>query len=280
LSPVFTAYDDPNKTIDRFLVSENAPVIDLKNFRQVRHRIWLLEDATKIAAVQQAMKDMELFIADGHHRYTTALKYLEEQKLQNPDLPPDAPVNFIMMMFVNLFDENLTILPVHRLIKSNVEVEEDSFLNSLENDFLIEPYPDGQDINSCMDGGGSDYYHFGLILPQNKFFSLTLKDSQGNRVLRKTSGELDVTVLQTRIMEKILGIPHIDKEKKHVLFTPDASAAWSGVQENRYRMAFLVNPTRVEEVKAVAGAGGRMPQKSTFFYPKPLCGLVMHKFGE
>ncbi len=91
---------------------------------------------------------------------------------------------------------------------------------------------------------------------------------------------MDVSVLHTRIIEEVLGVPAVDKEKKHILFTPDAVDAWEGVQEGRYRMAFLVNPTRVEEVKAIAGAGGRMPQKSTYFYPKPLCGLVMNKLDQ
>jgi uncharacterized protein (DUF1015 family) len=282
LSPVFAVYDDPHKTIDRFLETEKTPVIDLKNSHQIRHSIWLLEDPQRIYEVQRAIRDMELFIADGHHRYTTALKYLDEQKRQNPDLPSDAPVNFIMMMFVNLFDENLTILPVHRLIKPNIEVDEESFLHSLENDFFIKPFHGSppEDLTRHIADGRSDYYHFGLILPGNKFFILTRKDTEGNKTLKKTIGELDVTVLHTGIMEKILRIPPTDPEKKHVLFTPDAATAWAGVQENRYRMAFLVNPTRVEEVKAVASAGGRMPQKSTFFYPKPLSGLVMHKFDD
>jgi uncharacterized protein (DUF1015 family) len=282
LSPVFAAYDDPHKTIDQFLGTDKAPVFDLMDSQQQRHRIYLLEDPQKIAGIQQAMRQMELFIADGHHRYTTALNYLEEQKRQNPDLSPDAPVNFIMMMFVNLFDENLTILPVHRLIKHNIEVEKDFLLRSLENDFLIESFHDHspENLSRCVSNGGGDYYHFGLILPGNKFFVLTLKDSEGNRVLREKIGELDVTVLHTRIVERILGIPPTDPEKEHVLFTPDVAAAWKGVQESRYRMALLVNPTRVEDVKAVACAGGRMPQKSTYFFPKPLCGLVMHKFDE
>ena len=280
LSPVFSAYDDPDKTIDRFLKVDKEPVIDISDSHRHRHRIWLLDDLEQIAGIQQAISSMELFIADGHHRYTTALNYLEEQKI--PPLSPDAPANFNMMMLVNLFDENLVILPVHRLIKPNVVVEEGDFLRRLENDFIIEPVSDSlpENLTDSITGGGRDYYQYGLILPENKVFTLTLKSNDGTRISKNTAGELDVAILHKRIMENVLDIPASDTEKKHVLFTPDAKSAWDGVQEGLYRMAFLVNPTRVEEVKRVAGAGGRMPQKSTYFFPKPLCGLVMNKFDE
>lgn len=284
LSPVFAIYDDPDRKIDRFLTTEKSPEIDFADPDGIRHRLWTLNDSEKIAGIQQAIKGKETFIADGHHRYTTALRYLDEQKRETPNLSPDDSVNFIMMMFVNLHNESLVILPFHRLIQLSTDIEETSFMERLENEFLIESFS----TNDCsikkysgrIAEGKKEYHRFGLILPGNRLFVLTLKDTKGNPLSKAITGELDVKILHMRIMENILGIPSGDPEKKHVHYTSHADVAWNDVQENRYRMAFLLNPTRVEEVEAVVSARGRMPQKSTFFYPKLLSGLVMHKIDE
>jgi len=288
-SPIFGLYTDPERQIDHLLLSavQSTPGnFDFTDEQGLGHKLWVITDPALVEQVQQLMQEQRIFIADGHHRYETALNYAQ----QNPGNPA---AGYIMMTLVNLYDPGLVILPTHRLVvESNVDKQQ--LLANLQADFVVEKVTatDVGQVTELMNslaefagnGGTAHRQVFGLYVGENVYYTLTLRDeeiinckmpSERSTAWRR----LDVSILQKLILENQLGIDMQAVAAGDVLkYTRDAREAVQVVDQGECQMSFLMNPTLIAEVTEVATNGEKMPQKSTFFYPKLITGLVINKF--
>lgn len=247
----------------------------------VKSSLWKITDPEAIQSIEESLKNEPILIADGHHRYAAALAYRDEMRLKADACDPDAPYEFVMMTLVSLEDSGLVVLPTHRLVGNIENFDADSFLARLAEYFDIEDAP----ADGLMEAveRSSSRHAFGLYLGGGRSCVITLKpdirpedviDTPGSDALKR----LDVSVLHSLVLEKLLGIGARNLSAQSNLAYKRAPAeALRLVDEGEYQMAFLMNPTKVEEVKEVAAAGDKMPQKSTYFYPKLLTGILMRK---
>ncbi len=284
-SPIFGLYSDRERAVDRLLdqmTGDKTPDIDFVDEWGQGHRLWVVKEPDALNQVRELMEPQRIFIADGHHRYETALNYARE----------NAAAGHIMMTLVNLYDPGLIILPTHRLIVS-AGMKPDEIIAALRQDFLVEEVA-GRDVDGVLAymaekaglnnaGGAKSGWVFGLYTGAG-FHVLQLKDE--GIIERKMPPErsqawrrLDVSVLQQLILENIMGL---GKDAlaggEAVRYTRDAGEAIGVAKRGECGAAFLMNPTRIAEVTTVAENGEKMPQKSTFFYPKLITGLVINKF--
>ncbi len=256
----------------------------------VNYIVRVISDGTAIQKVSKLFADKVIYIADGHHRYETALRYRDEQRAALSSYTGEEPFNFVMMSLMDSHDPGLVMLPTHRLIKGLepaklVQLERtlspyfsaDSLLPSLPT--LSETI---QSWLSTLETEGKRGNVLGLYgLHEKKLCLLRLKrDADLQKVIPSEElslwKKLDVALLQQIVLRDALGIDTLEKEAKHLEFTRDALEAVSKVDSGAYQMAFLLNPTRVSTVLEAADYGKRLPQKSTYFYPKTPAGLVIN----
>jgi uncharacterized protein (DUF1015 family) len=284
-SQIFCVYDDAERRIEkplRHYLQKSEPAVEV-TLEGVRNRIWKISDGEEISAIQQFMSMQKVLVADGHHRYETALEFRNIMMKNNPNHTGDEPYNFIMMYFTNLRDKGLTILPTHRILRNMPMFNAKSFLQQLSLYFLVDKQTNLEELMSTLKR--KRQFAFGLILaeePRYHLFSLmseshlkSLVPSKIPRVLRK----LDVTILHAVVFEKILGIP-TESQKQYLDYVKDAREAENVVSKGVAQAAFLMNPTPLDQVRDAAETGHTMPQKSTYFYPKLLSGLVMHSLDN
>lgn len=285
LEPIQLLYIDENDKIqtkiDKIL---DNPLFEIKGYDGFIHKLWKLDDTNNIKDIETILKDEILFIADGHHRYQTAINYADELRKKTGNHDVNAPFNYRMVILVNMFDKGLSILPTHRLVKmSGITIEH--LIAELDKYFLIEKKvvtsKDYSEIgkNIIKDIETKSEHKFALFC-KNQYYILTLKDE---KVMDKLAPDrsstwrtLDVSILHKVILEKLLGINENNLED-HVKYTRVDSEAIKFVDEGKFDLSFLMNATKIEELKAIADAGEHMPQKSTYFLPKMLSGLVMYK---
>jgi uncharacterized protein (DUF1015 family) len=283
-SQIFGLYSDPKKAIDAFTtpVHVTTPVIDVE-FEGVRNQLWAVSDPGVVANIAALVEPMQILIADGHHRYETGLAYRDLMRSQNPNHTGKELYNYIMMFFTNLDDEGLVIFPTHRVVHSLPSFDAPALLATLKQHFTLETYPTHAAMTTAL--GSKAQYAYGIIT-KDAFVVATLTDAKSIDELVPQSvpaevKDLDVVLLHTYILGKLLNISIEAQEKKlniHYLQKIDecATEVASGVAQ----IAFIVNSTKIDQVRAVAKAGHTMPQKSTFFYPKLISGLVLNKMAE
>jgi uncharacterized protein (DUF1015 family) len=260
---IFMLYPDRDGAVDR-LLNESAtgtPVLDVVDEYQARHRVWAITDPARIASIEAAMADKKLLIADGHHRYETALGYRN-------DHPEDPAAQYVMMTFVNMYSPGLRILATHRVLhnvegfgaallaKATAAGWKGSMLGSLD------------DLKAKLHTPDPSVVRFGIVTKDhNLLFQRTRRD-----------GELDVPVLHHEILAEMMGISEdAVREEKHIHYVRGIDAAAAEVREKGAQVAFLLDPTPMDEMARIAFAGGVMPQKSTDFYPKLLTGAAIYK---
>ncbi|MBI5235556.1 MAG: DUF1015 domain-containing protein [Deltaproteobacteria bacterium] len=297
LSCIFSLYSEPELDVNKLLedaVKGEKPYIDVKDDDKVVNRLWRIDDVELIKKVQGKMRNKALFIADGHHRYETALNYRNMMREKTGNDAGDAPFNFIMMYFSNMDDVGMTIWPTHRVVHSVKGFERAAFHERCGEYFDIDETPYGPDNEEPakaaflkrLESKGREAITFGLqIRGKNSFLLLTLKaKDMMDRVFGEAMPDvfkgLDVTVLHSLVLTKILGITREAQEKQeNLVYVKSLDEALEAVKDEANQMVFLLNPTKIEQVKAVAEAGLVMPQKSTYFYPKLLSGLVINIIG-
>ncbi|MFV0401172.1 MAG: DUF1015 domain-containing protein [Oscillospiraceae bacterium] len=284
-SSIYSLYFDEKKDIFPRLeaLSQGEPDKTFSLGDDIIHRLWAVYDEAEIAAVEAAFGDKKLYIADGHHRYETALNYKNWLKEQGElALTSDShPANYCMMTLVNMENPGLVVFPTHRIVRGLDNFDPEALLAGCGKYFRVEDAaPD------ALESKLAEYTAKG-----QKAFALYYKG--GAKLLVFTDGEimkellpgtseayqgLDVNILHTLILERLLGI---DKEnmanQKNLIYTRDPAEAMAAVNSGEADCAFLIEATRVEEIAAVAGAGEKMPQKSTYFYPKIVTGHIMNK---
>lgn len=272
---IFLLYPDKENRIEPLLAVDAKPVLEATDEYGVTSRMWIIHDTNRIRALRREMTDKQLLIADGHHRYETALAFLKEIE-QQESVSENAAVRFKTAAFVNLSDPGLVILPTHRLIHGLQNLELSSVFARLRDAFTISP------VSAEMAQAELTKYKndiaFLLYAGQGKAHLLRL--TEPHRIDRFFSPDrsqdyrrLDVSVLHAAIIEGILGISR-DKLEDHVRYERDWDKALARVDSGENQLAFLMNATRVEQVQTLAAKGERMPQKSTDFYPKLPSGLV------
>jgi len=282
---IFVIYPDHEGNVDSVLedAMEDEPVIDVTDNEEVRHRIWKISDTESKDAIQNHMEDKYVIIADGHHRYKTALALMRE----NPDL---EAAKYRMLTFVNIDNPGLVVLPTHRLVQNIESFSKEKLLNKLKVYFDLDISPDREKMFELMEDRFEAGKHaFGLYMNDGNFYTLTLKDENVmDKVLADKSEELrklDVSILHALILDRMLGI---GKEKlaessiagggyvEYIKDIGDAVEESIEAVNNDYQAVFFMNPTKVEEVEAVSKNFECMPSKSTFFHPKIYTGFTIN----
>ncbi|MDP2912618.1 MAG: DUF1015 domain-containing protein [Candidatus Omnitrophota bacterium] len=283
LSPILVLYEDRGRKVKNILKEvrgrKDKKIIDFE-FDNVRHRVWRLDDKYAINKIEGLMAAKDIFIADGHHRYEVARDY--SLGLQDEPVPREVKDSskYMMAYFVESDEAMLTILPAHRLIKDAGRLSKEDAINRLDEFFVIRKMPGLKTLMSEL-GRMADKRVFGIYLGKGNFYILKLRDAgYSDRVIRGKSKDwkrLDVSILHQFILQHVLGIRD---EDDNVEFFKNPADAVRLVDNLGYKMAFFLNPTKVSQVKRIAKLGEKMPRKATYFYPKPLSGLVIHKFED
>jgi len=288
LSAIFSLYDDPTFAVLRDVESVPAargPLMTVKMEDGSTTRLWRITDPEKIRTVAAGLSAKSFFIADGHHRYETALNYRDLRRQETPGYTGREPWNYVLMYLTNLSAPGLTVFPTHRAVFGLEGFRLAPFLDRVQGYFEVQEVPGALGaLLDRMKAARGKGHTFGLTaLGDGRRWLLTLRDEQVMRDLLKgrmpeVLCTLDVTVLHSLILERLLGIDQrAQEEQRNLRYVKGHEELVRVVQEEEgFQVGFLLNPTRVEEVKEVAEAGERMPQKSTFFYPKQVTGLVIH----
>jgi uncharacterized protein (DUF1015 family) len=271
LSPIFSLYDDPAGAAWGALAPHVAGAAwgEVTEADGTVHRLWRVSDPTAIGAVRDALAPAELLIADGHHRYETARVFAAE-----PGAPAGA--GHVLMCLVALQDPGLTVFPTHRLVTGLDDARRAALRDALERDWTAEP-TDG------LEPSASDTVRIGYYDGTPRM--LTLKDPAiADRALPgrpEPYRRLDTAVLEALVLQGALGMTEDDISHLHGLgYARTAEEARRRVDAGEADAAFLMAPTPVERVRAVAAAGENMPPKSTYFYPKVLTGMVFNPLEE
>ena len=292
-SSIFGLFSDPSKRIDSVLKDymRHSPLYDMVDDAGMRHTLWAIRDNRAIKIITSVMSDKQIFIADGHHRYETAINYRNEMRGKLPNFSGEELYNYVMMYFTNTNSEGLSILPIHRLVSNLSDFDKKKIVEKAGEFFNIEKLSFNesdektvkQKLFSDIKERGEKEHIFGMYLGNDEYLLLTLKDEDVlDRLITNSRHpswkKLDVTILHTLLIEKVLGVSEKNlAEQKNITYTISGDEAIKDVKAGKYQIALFLNPTKIEEVKDVATAGEKMPQKSTFFYPKLITGLVMNK---
>ncbi len=289
-SQIFTLYDDPEACLERIL-EKARPATPMLSYSAdgIARRLWRITDPEALELARQQLADQEIFIADGHHRYETALLYREERLKTNPEATGNEPWNFVMSYFSSMSSPGLAILPTHRLL-SDFPLPEAAFLRDrLATYFELEECPatgnsHEETAATLLSRLTENSEHPSFILVSANLphpLRLTLKPEAAREVLGRLApalAELDVSVLQQLVFSHILEISAADmEEQRYTRYTQNAAEALAAVADGQAQMAVLLRPTRINQVSAVARDGEKMPQKSTFFYPKLASGLLINR---
>ena len=291
-SQIFSLFSDPQGKVSGILAKVTSkPEMEARNGDGVLHRVWSVTDRQDIEAIVREMADKPFFIADGHHRYDTALTYRNERRKAAGTFTGEELYNYVAMYLARLEDPGLTILPAHRALFNLTDFNPKRFEDDLNRYFNIERIDfdkksERADRRTVLDtmAHRADHAHvFGMrVKGEHSYYLLNLRNEADMDALlpdkSRAYRRLDVSILHHLVIDKLLGIKmETNKLGLNIEYIKEADAAVKRVQAGSADIIFFMNPTKVNEVKEVAAAGERMPQKATYFYPKLLTGLVMNK---
>ncbi len=287
LEPIQLLYIDELDNLQQVIKKElnEKPIISVKGYDSFQHSIWKITNKKIIAMVREQLHDKTLFIADGHHRYQTSINYANEMEKKSGITKKDAPYNYIMVILANMFDDGLTILPTHRLI--SLSIDREKVLRELSEYFTIKTFSRKQDkmnykqlIEAIKKQLETTSQHQFAMVFRDAYYLLSLKNESVMDVFAQDKSKiwrtLDVSILHKIIIEHVLGVSP-DALEDHVKYTRDDEEAIRFIDDGSFSFSFIMNATKIDELKAIAEAGEHMPQKSTYFLPKMLSGLVMYK---
>jgi uncharacterized protein (DUF1015 family) len=293
---IFMLYSDPAASIEKLLFEGNGPAdSEVTDEYGVLHRLWRVNDPAALRILCSEMEDKKLIIADGHHRYETALNYSREPAAEHAKMAADASVKAehragqlpqpafpeaaVMMTFVNMDSEGLVILPTHRVVHSLEGFDSGAFAKAAEKFFTVTSLPtaDAQSYIETLKGVQGPAFvavtHDGALLLRSKQESVApvLAD------LPERQRQLDLTHLHSIILDQLLGLDAEKvREQTNIRYLRDAADAIDQARRGEADITFLTNPVSMEQLREVAFAGDVMPQKSTDFFPKLLSGLAIY----
>jgi uncharacterized protein (DUF1015 family) len=281
LSPIFFLYSKPAWSLTRTLAPVlTAPaLVTVQDDQQTRHQLWRITDQALIAEVATGLAHEPLVIADGHHRYETALRYREERAAAQKHRSGDEPFDYALAYLTNAWEEGVVILPTHRLLREGPLPSPQHLRTVLQRDFHIALFSpaDPQAFFAALRTPGPER-RIGCALAGASRYWLLSFDERVTRGLPASAPlrALDVTVLHDVIFQRFLGLPP-EVQRQKLSYTIDEEEALQWVAERRCQAAFFLNSTTFEQIAAVCGHGETMPQKSTYFFPKLLTGLVFYR---
>ncbi len=293
LEPILCFYPGSGRSVRAILDQwmDTDPRVQLVDEDGIHHRLWILKEPSAVATCMEVLREQPVIIADGHHRYETALSFRDERRAGEPARPEVQRRrldNFVLTSLVSSEDPGLVILPTHRVIRQRPVLGGDALRRTLARQFRVDPVPldPGNPVMSLrivladLSRRRRQAVVFGLYAGSQEMLVLQLTDMAviDNLVAAGRSPEyarLDVAILHHVVIEQILGIQPTGHADDSISYTRDETQALASVASGEAHLALFQNPPRVEQVQAVAMAGERMPQKSTFFYPKLLSGLVI-----
>jgi len=281
---IFILYPDAENKVDALFdaVTQRKPDVEVRELfeKDVCQKVWVVTDEALIAAVQAEMTPKKgLIIADGHHRYETALAYRDEMRATFPDAPANAAFNYLMVALVSMSDPGLAILPTHRLIFDYDKMQIDEILEKAAEYFEIGKVKDRAALEAKMDSVIGEDGCFGIV-SRDAIHCLKLKSASVMETLAPSHDiswqSLDVSILHKLILEHIMEIdPSSIDEKCCIEYLREPDRGYERVAQDDTAFLFILNPTRMEQIKACTAADEKMPQKSTDFYPKMVSGLTM-----
>lgn len=277
-SQIFGIYGEEGRTLEKEYekLNRTKPYLeaDYDGIKNVIHRI---ADPAVVKVFQTVMSKLPVYIADGHHRYETALEY-QRLMLEKKSSGQEA-FDYIMMYFTNMFDSGLIVYPTHRIIHSLNSFNPAQLKSGVGEYFDLTRKADIDSLADSLQSSGD--HSFGLVLSGKEYHIMKLKPTSDVQSIVKENlpvpvKRLDVTLLHDYVLRQKLGISKEAQEKKlNINYTIDKDEVDAAVQSGKGQIGFLLNATKVEQVREVADAGAVMPQKSTYFYPKLLSGILM-----
>ena len=290
LSPIFVLYAQPKQTINRILsvaVEGMAPFIETELDNGDEVKLWRVTDPAVIEKVQGEMAEQTLLIADGHHRYEATLRYRDQLRSERGPGTGNEAYNFILTYFANIDDDNVVILPTHRLVrgfthKPFLELEE-----ALQTYFYVEQHPKTPEGKTsflkALKNGAKKHRIIGASFKRDpRYLILRLKSKRIMQRLAKDLSaplrELDVSALHLLILEHILGMsPEEQVSGATIRYSQDEESVLQALEKEDFQAAFILAGTKKEEIQAIVAANEKMPQKSTYFYPKLSSGLIVNQ---
>ncbi len=294
LCPIFVLYSDPGQEMNKLYdeVLSTKPWQEFKDNEGIQHRLWVLNKKSVIEQIHSFMQDKELIIADGHHRYETALNYQREMREVTGKLDGEQPFDFVMTYMSAIDSEGLVILPTHRILKP--ELSEDVDIKEVMEELALyfdikekksrfnNPKKLSQSINETLQKMGAKGTSFAMLLPPNRVIYLSLKkDANINEIIEDDDisqdlKQLDVVILHRFIISQVwIGNPEVDIEDDDVIYTYNIEEVIKEVNSRQAVAGFVLCPPQLDKIKKIVLNGELMPPKTTFFYPKIISGLVL-----
>jgi len=293
LSPIFSLYsDNENRVLDELknaTFNKTADNVFTDNNGQ-KHMLWRITDKAVHRYVSEALKDKIIYIADGHHRYETALNYRDWLSTEHPNFNGDHPANYVMMYLCSMEDPGLIVLPAHRMLNEVSAAARGSLIKKAKAyfDIITIPYKDDQRAEaraqfiSTLTSNNSKNCIGVFMKDRRELYLLTLKpgvmDQMFTDELPEVIRNIDVTVLSRLIFMEILGFDQSRHDnEKLIAYSSIAKDAIDAVDAGRHDITFILNPTKIQQVRDIAEAGLIMPRKATYFFPKVITGQVLNK---
>ena len=284
-SQIYSLFPDEKGEVASYLtrLTDGEPDIRFTDDDGVTHSLWVVQDEAECKALCDCFDERKLYIADGHHRYETALRFRDYLRDEGRAQEGDAS-DYCMMALVAMNDPGLVVFPTHRVVRDLDGFEPEAVAAACKDAFEVTELDSDCDASALL----KEHYNAGdksfVMYAKGRRWLMTLRDFSALNELCPDCSDalkgLDVTVLHTLVLERVLGIDKANMAAQiNLTYTRDAAQAVELVDNGEANACFLMNPTKVEEIRAVASAGEKMPQKSTYFYPKLITGLVMNKLG-
>lgn len=274
-------YTDESLELEKYMDQAiECPLYETEDYQGVRDVLAVIHDAAVIHRFIDLIKEKKIILADGHHRYEGSIAYKKQRTALNPGHSGNEGYNFHLMYFTNTESDNLLILPTHRLVKGLPSLSEEAVMKKLEEDFIIKPVEDADTIHEIIMG---KKWAFGLLFKENAY-KVRLKPEAFAKMkwaFPEVIKALDLTVLHYFIIEKALGIPgRHQRTSENIEFDRSFSDCLARVIKGEVQLAIITQEISIDEVKMVCASGFTMPQKSTYFYPKVICGFLFSSIQE
>jgi len=260
---IFMLYSDPEGAVDRLIeeAAAAAPLAEVNDEYETAHRVWRIDNPSRIEAIQRLMAPRKLIIADGHHRYETAVAFRNE----NPTL---AAATRVPIAYFNMHSPGLRILGTHRVMSALEGLAPETFLAQLGRLFRLAPLESLDALRAAWAEPHPGLVRMGVALGGGLYLAECARGEDS----------LDVAVLHTQVIEGVLGVSaEAVRTEKYIRYVRGIDVAWAEVASGNAQLAFLLEPASVDQVARIAFSGGVMPQKSTDFYPKLLSGLIIYR---
>ncbi len=280
-SPTHGLYTDANHLLEPYMDEAiRVPLYETEDYQGVRDVLAVIHDAQIIQKFRDVIRAKTIILADGHHRYEASLEIRKKMLKKNPSYSGNEGFNFHLMYLTNTEADDLKILPTHRLIQGLAGFNEQEIMKKLEQDFIIKPLEDADTVNEIIAGKP---WAFGLMFKENTYKVRLKPEALASMPWHfpDVVKRLDLTVMHYFIIEKALGVPGKEqRNSEHIQFDRSFSDCLKKVITGDAQLAIITNEVSIEDVKNVCMSGATMPQKSTYFYPKVICGFLFSSIQD